>query len=117
MKALFAARAALAGSLAAVLASAPVMAAPASQPPMNAFQQAFYNCDDNGAFLIAYNSGRPTTATMTTSSNNKEYALKRVQGAGPIKFSSDTAKIRIEGDQVTVEGTETPYLNCKRKTD
>jgi hypothetical protein len=113
MKAKYLARAALAAGL----ISAPAMAAPAAQPPMNAFQQAFYDCDNNGAFLVAYNSTKPNAATMTTSNNNREYALKRVQSPTGVQFSSDTAKLRIEGEVVTVEGTETPYLNCKRKVN
>ena len=111
MKAMFLARAALAAGL----ISAPAMAAPAVQPPMNDFRQAFYNCDDNAAVIIAYDAPKPKSATMTTSGNNKEYALKR----GPnnaLQFSGDVAKFSLDGDAVTVEGTETPLKNCKRKT-
>jgi len=112
MKAMFIARAALAAGL----ISAPAMAAPAAQPPMNDFRQAFYNCDDNAAFLMAYDSAKPKSAIMTTSNNNKEHPLKRAQSPTGVQFNGDAVKFWTDGEQVTVEGTEVPLKNCKRKT-
>ena len=110
MKAMFVARAALAAGL----VSAPAMAAPAAQPPMNAFRQAFYTCDNDGVVMIAYDAVRPKAAVMTTS-GNKEHALKRVASPTGVRFSSETAKFWTDGAQVTIEGVETPLMNCKLK--
>ena len=110
MKAMVLARAALAAGL----MSAPAMAAPVAQPPMNDFRQAFYNCDDNAAVLMAYDATKPKAATMTTS-GNKEHALKRVASPTGVQFSNATIKFWTDGEAVTVEGVETPLTNCKRK--
>lgn len=111
MKAVFLARAALA----AAMISAPAMAAPVAQPPMNDFRQAFYNCDNDAAVLMAYDAAKPKAATMTTN-GNKEHALKRVATQTGVQFADGAVKFWTDGEAVTVEGVETPLTNCKRKT-
>jgi membrane-bound inhibitor of C-type lysozyme len=102
-------------AVAAGMVAGPAMAAPAPQPPMNSLNNAFYNCDDNAAFLMAYDKTRATTATMTTSNNNKQYMLKRAPVAMGVQFNGDTVKFWTDGDKVTVEGTEVTLTNCKLK--
>jgi membrane-bound inhibitor of C-type lysozyme len=99
-----------AGSLAA-----PAMAQGPVQPPMNQFYSAFYTCDGGGAFMVAYDSDKPETATMTTSNNNKTYTLKRSQVSSGAEFSDGATKFWTDGKTVTVDGTVQPYLNCKLK--
>ena len=50
---------------------------------------------------------------MITSNNNKQYNLKRTQSAAGVQFTSGTAKFWTDGLTVTLEGTETPFVNCK----
>ncbi|HTK35947.1 MAG TPA: MliC family protein [Caulobacteraceae bacterium] len=102
-------------ALAAGLVTAPAMAATARLPPMNNFNIAFYNCDDNAAFLMSYDSNRATAATMTISSNNKQYKLKKAPVATGVQFSDGAVKFWTDGDKVTVDGTEIPLTNCKLK--
>jgi membrane-bound inhibitor of C-type lysozyme len=102
-------------ALAVNFVSVPALAAPAKQPPMNDFYQAFYNCDGGAAFLVAYNSNRPNSATITTSNNNKSYTLKKVQSAEGFQFDGPPVKFWTDGEKVTVEGTEIPFQNCKMK--
>jgi membrane-bound inhibitor of C-type lysozyme len=112
MKAITLARTALVVSLFSI----PAMAAPAAQPPMNDFRQAFYNCDNGAAFLMAYDGARPRSATMTTSNNNKEYPLKREQTSSGVEFASGPVKFWTDGQEVRVEGTELTLQNCKLKS-
>ncbi len=105
--------------LVSALLAASAVVAPAEAatklPPMNNFNVAFYNCDDNAAFLVSYDSGRAQAATVTTSSNNKQYKLKRTPAPTGVQFTGDNVKFWTDGDKVTVEGTEVPLLNCKLK--
>ena len=102
-------------ALAAGMVSAPNMAASATQPPMNDFNEAFYTCDNGGAFLISYDGTSPGAATMTTSNNNKTYMLKRASAPTGVQFTGGAVKFWTDGSTVTVEGTDQPYLNCKIK--
>jgi membrane-bound inhibitor of C-type lysozyme len=104
-------------ALATCLIAAPAMAASASQPPMNTFHTAFYNCDDNAAFLVSYDAARPKLATMTTSNNSQKHELKRTPASPGFQFSDGTVKFWSDGDKVTVEGAEIPLLNCKKKAN
>ena len=103
-------------ALVAGLVAAPTMAASSMQPPMNEFNEAFYTCDNGGAFLISYDSDKPESATMTTSNNNKKYILKRMPVATGVQFSGDAAKFWTDGKIVTVDGTESSFMNCKVKS-
>jgi membrane-bound inhibitor of C-type lysozyme len=87
-----------------------------SQPPMDQFNNAFYNCDNNGAFLMSYDSSKPKTAAMTTSNNSKRYEMKRTDAPTGVKFSSGDTSFWTDGTTVTVEGTEVPLQNCKIKS-
>lgn len=102
-------------ALAASMISAPASAAPSNQPPMNDFDQAFYTCDNDGAFVVTYDSTEPSSATMTTSNNNTQYAMKRTQAASGFQFTGDTAKFWTDGKTVTVEGTAQHLRNCRLK--
>jgi len=101
--------------LAAGLVGRAAMAGPAMQPPMNDFNDAFYTCEDGHAFMISYDSDRPTTATMTTSDDNKQYALKRDPVASGVQFSGDAASFWTDGKQVRVEGVNAHLRDCQRK--
>ena len=100
--------------LAAGAIAAPAMADPAPQPPMNDFNEAFYNCE-GGAFLVSYDSETPENATLTTNLKNKKYQLKRAPAPSGFKFSSAAARFWTDGKTVTIEGTESPLRNCKMK--
>jgi membrane-bound inhibitor of C-type lysozyme len=106
------------GALTAILlglaVSTPSLAA-TKQPPMDQFNNAFYTCDAGGAFLMSYDSAKPDTATMTTSNNNKKYALKRADVSDGVQFSDGTVKFWTDGKKVTVEGTQLPLQNCTTK--
>ena len=116
MKTLFLGGAVAAASLvAASLAAEPAMAATVKLPQMNNFNNAFYNCDDNAAFLMTYDGGKAANATMTTSNNNKQYKLKRAPVATGVQFTDGAVKFWTDGDKVTVEGTDIPLTNCKLK--
>ena len=88
-------------ALGACLAAAPALAASSGQPPMDNFNNAFYTCDNNGAFLISYDSNKPQTATMTTSDNQTRYMLKRVPVAMGVQFSAGAVTFP---DQLGVAG-------------
>jgi membrane-bound inhibitor of C-type lysozyme len=104
------------GVVATGLAAAGSMAAPSMQPPMNDFNQAFYICQNNTAFIVSYDSTTPETATLTTSSNNKTYSLKRDQvAAAGVRFSGDAIKLWTDGKTVQLEGTATHFEDCKLK--
>lgn len=103
------------GALAGLLSAESSFAASPMQPPMNNFNEAYYTCDADGAFLISYDSNKATTATITTSNNNKRYALKRAAVATGAQFSGDGVKFWTDGKMVVVEGTQIPLLNCKLK--
>jgi len=99
-------------ALAAALDAATTMAAPEMQPPMNDFDEAYYLCD-NGAFLISYDASPPTSATMTTSSNNKRFELKRETATKGVQFSGGPVKFWTDGKTVIVDGAQTTFRNCK----
>lgn len=98
------------------IAVAAVAASP-MQPPMNAFDFAFYTCDDGKAFQIAYDSDTPKSATMTTSDNNKRYVLTRKSAPGGAQFTNGAARFWTDGQKVVVEGTAARLENCKRKVN
>lgn len=102
-------------ALAACVISGPAASAPSMQPPMNTFDEAFYACDNGGAFLISYDSSEPANATMTTSNNNKQYALKRTQADNGVQFVGDTVKFWTDGKAVVVDGADEHLLHCKMK--
>jgi membrane-bound inhibitor of C-type lysozyme len=103
------------GALGWWLVSASAIAASSMQPPMNEFYSAFYNCADGGAFAVSYDSETPTTATITTNDQNKQYVLKRAQADNGVQFSNGAAKFWTDGKSVVVEGTRQPLKDCKRK--
>jgi membrane-bound inhibitor of C-type lysozyme len=98
---------------AGALATGAVAEEPA-QPPMNDFYQAFYICE-GAAFLIEYDSDKPTTATMVTSNNNKRVEMKRIPAPSGVRFTAAAAKFWTDGKAVTVEGSAAPFKNCRMK--
>lgn len=85
------------------------------QPPMNAFDQAFYRCDGGEAFMISYDSEQPATAEMTTNSDSRRYALKRTTAPTGVAFSGEGARFWTDGKTVVVEGAKAAFHNCKIK--
>lgn len=83
------------------------------QPPMNDFYQAFYVCE-GAAFLIEYDSDKPTAAAIVTG-NNKRAEMKRIPASSGVRFSGAAAKFWTDGKAVTVEGPAAPFKNCKLK--
>jgi membrane-bound inhibitor of C-type lysozyme len=102
-------------ALVACLSTAPAMAATRVELPMDSFNNAFYTCDDGGAFLMSYDSNEPKEATMTTSNNSKHYTLKKAKVADGVQFSDQKVKFWTDGKTVVVEGTEVPLNHCKPK--
>lgn len=102
--------------LAAGLIATAASGAPKMQPPMNNFDFAFYTCE-GGAFQITYDSDTPTSATMTTSDNNKQYVLARKPTDDGVQFASGAARFWTDGRKVVVEGTRAHLENCKRKSN
>lgn len=100
----------------ASLQAAPVVMAAQVQLPMDNFRNAFYTCDDGGAFLVSYDTRQPKEAIITTSTNPKKHQLKRTTVAEGAKFSGETISFWTDGKTVVVEGTEAPMRNCKLKT-
>jgi membrane-bound inhibitor of C-type lysozyme len=84
------------------------------QPPMNDFYQAFYVCE-GAAFLIEYDSDKPSAATMVTSNNNKRVEMKRIPASTGFRFSGGAAKFWTDGKAVTVEGSAASFKNCRMK--
>lgn len=84
------------------------------QPPMNDFYQAFYVCE-GAAFLIEYDSDKPSAATMVTSNNKKKLEMKRIPASTGVRFSGGAAKFWTDGKAVTVEGSAAPFKNCRMK--
>jgi hypothetical protein len=99
--------------LAGLASAGPALAA--DQPPMNGFDQAFYNCQGDHNFLVTYDSDTPTAATLTTNNDNKTYALKRESADKGVAFTGDGAKFWTDGSGVTVAGTAISFQACKRK--
>jgi membrane-bound inhibitor of C-type lysozyme len=98
--------------VAGAMATGAVAEEPA-QPPMNDFYQAFYICE-NAAFLIEYDSDKPSEATLVTG-NNKKVEMKRIPASSGVRFSGAAAKFWTDGKAVTVEGPAGPFKNCKMK--
>ena len=94
--------------------SAPSIAAPGSEPPMNDFYQAFYTCE-GGSFMVAYDSDTPTSATVNANNAKKPFELKRATAPSGILFAGGAAKFWTDGKTATLEGTPTPLKNCKKK--
>jgi len=98
------------------VSAAPSMATTSPQPPMNDFNQAFYICQNNSAFIVSYDSADPQTATLTTSNNNRSFALKRTPAPTGVQFSADAVKFWTDGKTVQLQGTAAHYQDCKIKT-
>lgn len=105
-------------SMAAAALAAGVLATAAAaenspQPPMNDFYQAFYICE-GAAFLIEYDSDKPSKATIITG-NNKRVEMKRIPTSAGVQFSGPAARFWTDGKTVTVEGSAAPFKNCRMK--
>jgi membrane-bound inhibitor of C-type lysozyme len=90
-----------------------VVAEEPPQPPMNDFYQAFYICE-GAAFLIEYDSDKPTAAAIVTG-NSKRVEMKRIAASTGVRFSGAAAKFWTDGKAVTVEAPAGPFKNCKMK--
>ena len=98
--------------LATLAAATAGQAAP--QPPMNRFLSAYYRCDDNAAFNMAYDERRPQSAQMTVSPDSTHYDLKRTPSTDGFAFTDGAVKFFTDGKAVvTVDGAAVPLLNCK----
>ena len=103
------------GALFGCLSSLPAIAQAPAQPPMNAFDYAFYDCADGAAFQITYDSDTPKTATMTTNDAGKQYQLTRSDAPDGIVFANGDTRFWTNGKTVVVQGTSKPLKNCKLK--
>jgi membrane-bound inhibitor of C-type lysozyme len=83
-----------------------------AQPPMNSFDFAYYACT-GGAFQIAYDSETPTSATMTTSDDNRRIELARKPTSEGVQFSNGAVRFWTDGKTVVVQGTVAQLQNCK----
>lgn len=92
---------------------APAPAGP--EPPMNDFTEAFYKCDGGLAFMMSYDSDKPTSAKMATNDDGRNYALKRTTAPNGVEFAGGGAKFWTDGKSVVVEGTKAAFKNCKMK--
>jgi membrane-bound inhibitor of C-type lysozyme len=106
----------LGATLALGLAAGPAAAQAPMQPPMNDFNQAFYRCEGGGAFMMSYDSEQPTTADMAANDDAKHHALKRTPAPSGVQFTGGGVKFWTDGKSVVVEGTKSPFKNCKMKT-
>lgn len=84
---------------------------------MNNFNFAFYTCADGGAFQVSYDSTTPTTATVTTSHNNKQYVLTRTSAGAGVRFAKGAVKFQPSGRTALIQGTRAPLTGCKLKAD
>lgn len=100
---------------AAAVVSGPAMAAPLAQPPMNDFNDAYYICGD-AAFQVSYDSNTPQTATVTTSSDNKSYELKRTPSDDGVSFAAGGVSFWTDGKSGSVAGAGAPLKNCRLKS-
>ena len=89
-------------------------AAAATESPMSDFNSAFYTCDEGAAFSVTYDGKRPKTAELTTSNNNKHYALKRTSAKDAPTFAGNGVTFTVRGDTAEVTGTDLSLQNCKR---
>ncbi|MGZ6049185.1 MAG: MliC family protein [Phenylobacterium sp.] len=99
------------------LAQPPPAAASGAQPPMNDFYQAFYRCDGGDAFSLNYDSDQPTKVEMTANDGSKPVELKRTPSPSGVAFTSGATKFWTDGKSVVVEGTKSPFKNCKTKSN
>ena len=104
----------IAAALAAGAMATSAAAEEPAQPPMNDFYQAFYICE-GAAFLIEYDSDKPSTATIVSSSNKKRVEMKRIPASTGVRFSGAAAKFWTDGKAVTVEGSAASFKNCRIK--
>ena len=104
---------ALMSALAVIALGSAAVADSPMQPPMNNFMQAFYTCDNGGAFMISYHGNPAASATMTTSNDNKRYPLKRTKVASGVQFDGGGVKFWTDAKTVTVDGTQTVFRNCQ----
>jgi membrane-bound inhibitor of C-type lysozyme len=103
-------------AVALALVAWPALAqAPEAQPPMNDFNQAFYRCEGGGAFMMSYDSDQPTSAEMATNGEVQHHKLKRAPSASGVQFSGGGVKFWTDGKSTIVEGTKSPFKNCKTK--
>ncbi len=102
-------------ALAAVAIGSAAVADSPMQPPMINFRQAFYTCDNGGAFMISYDGNPAARATVTTSNDNKHYPLKRTKVASGIELDGGGVKFWTDAKTVTVDGTQTVFRNCQVK--
>ncbi|WP_293371882.1 MliC family protein [Phenylobacterium sp.] len=82
---------------------------------MNSFNEAYYTCDNGAAFAVSYDSSQPTNVTMTTSNDNNRHLLKRTPVTTGAEFASGGIKFWTDGQTVVVDGTQTPFRDCKLK--
>jgi membrane-bound inhibitor of C-type lysozyme len=99
------------------LMATPTRADQAAQPPMNDFNQAFYICGNNTAFIVSYDNNPPQAATLTTSNNNKTYQLKRADSGSGVTFTNAVVTFWTDGVSVKLRGTSAAYENCKIKAN
>jgi len=86
-----------------------------TQPPMGAFDGAYYTCDQGQAFQISYDSKKAEDAKVTTSADDATYQLKRVPDAAGADFSNGSVKVSVSGDAAQLQGTPSPFTDCKLK--
>ena len=91
------------------------LADPSPKPPMNDFGQAFYKCDEGAAFMMSYDQDDPSKASMTTSSGNKRYDLKRTTSPNGAEYAGSKVSFWTDGKSVVVKGTVVAFKNCKTK--
>jgi hypothetical protein len=101
---------------AAGLAMSPATATTTGQPPMNDFDEAFYNCDDGVSFMLTYDDNPATKASMTTNTGGgRKYQLTRGATDTGAQFEGEGVRFWTDGKTVRVEGTAKPFRNCKLK--
>lgn len=84
-------------------------------PPMDSINDAYYTCASGGAFLVAYDGPKPTTATITTNNNNHTYRLKRTAVSQGVEFKGAGATFWTDGARMSLSGTEAKLADCTRK--
>jgi membrane-bound inhibitor of C-type lysozyme len=90
-------------------ADAPAAPAP-MQPPMNALQYAFYECDEAN-FEIDYDSETPEHATIIT--HSRRYDLDRTASESGVQFSKAGVSFWTDGRKVRADGLS--LTNCRLK--
>lgn len=105
------------GAFALISIAPPIAAAATAAPPMDSFNDAFYNCDNGAAFAMSYDSNNPTSATMTTSDDNARHDLKKTKVAKGVEFAGGPVKFWTDGQSVVVDGTQKVFADCKLKSN